>query len=84
MSTELSLPPLKIPASKTPVRELLVESGHDVSEWDFTLDHKPILNPNDNISRNTSWSFVGKGDEPTVLCLWYEDIDKDAEPPVRR
>ncbi|MBR8279095.1 HNH endonuclease [Burkholderia vietnamiensis] len=82
MSTELSLPPLKEPMSKAPVRELLIEAGHDVSEWNFTLDHKPIVNPNDNISRNTSWSFVGKGDEPTVVCLWYEDIDKDAQPPV--
>lgn len=82
MSTEPSIPPLTEPASKAPVRELLIAAGHDVSEWDFTLDHKPISNPNDNISRNTSWSFVGKGDEPTVVCLWYEDINKNAQPPV--
>lgn len=72
------------PTKKKPVRELLILAGLDVSDWSFTKDGEEIENPNDNIGRNTNWSFVGKEGEPVVLCVWYEMIDWGANPPVYR
>src|SRR5690349_24924623 len=73
-----------IPEKKQPVREVLDQAGIDVSDWAFTKDGDDIENPNDNIGRNTSWSFIGKEGEPTALCVWYRSIDWDASPPVYR
>ncbi|SDI70385.1 HNH endonuclease [Paraburkholderia steynii] len=67
------LPPAR-PTSKRPVRELLIEAGHDVSAWSVTNTGRAIANPNDNISRNTAWSFPGKDDEPLVVCIWFNGL----------
>jgi hypothetical protein len=72
------------PINKKPVRALLQELGFDVSDWSFTKDGEVIENPNDNIGRNTSWSFVGNKDEPIVLCVWYEHVDWSAVPAFYR
>ncbi|WP_081057580.1 HNH endonuclease [Burkholderia diffusa] len=76
--THTEIPPR--PAAKRPVRELLEHAGLDVTAWAFTKDGHELENPNDNIGRNTSWSFVGEGDEPIALCLWYDDIDWSTNP----
>jgi hypothetical protein len=81
-SSTFAIPP--IPVKKQPVRELLDLAGLDVSDWAFTKDGDDIENPNDNIGRNTNWSFIGTDGEPTVLCVWYKSIDWDANPPVYR
>lgn len=70
------------PVTKIPVRELLELANFDVRDWAFTKDGEAIDNPNDNIGRNTRWAFIGKSDEPIVLCLWYDNIDWTATPPV--
>lgn len=62
------------PTTKRPVRELLIEAGHDVSAWEETSDGTVRLNPNDNISRNTAWSFAGKEGESLVACIWFNDL----------
>jgi hypothetical protein len=77
-----AIPP--IPVKKQPVREVLALAGIDVSDWAFTKDGAAIENPNDNIGRNTNWSFIGTEGEPTVLCVWYKSIDWDANPPAYR
>ena len=79
-ASEFSIPP--VPSKKEPVRVLLERLGIDVSDWAWTNDGVPIENPNDNISRNTYWSFIGKASEPTVLCVWYEDIGWGSNPPT--
>lgn len=68
------LPPPTRPTSKRPVRELLIEAGHDVSSWNITSTGKVVANPNDNISRNTAWVFPGKEDEPLVACIWFDGL----------
>lgn len=70
------------PMHVAPVRVLLEQAGQDVSDWAFTKDGDTIKNPNDNISRNTSWSFIGKEGEPAVLCVWYDEINQEGETPV--
>lgn len=77
-----AIPP--IPIKKQPVREVLALLGIDVSAWAFTKFGDEIENPNDNMGRNTNWSFIGSDGEPTVLCVWYKSIDWDATPPVYR
>lgn len=62
------------PIAKRPVRLLLIEAGHDVSDWEIKSDGTKLLNPNDNISRNTAWSFPGTGDEPLVACIWFSGL----------
>src|SRR5471032_1204281 len=81
-ASTFAIPP--IPVKKQPVRELLDLAGVDVRDWAFTKDGDDIENPNDNIGRNTNWSFIGTDGEPTVLCVWYNSIDWDARPPVYR
>jgi hypothetical protein len=68
------LPPPVRPKSKQPVRELLIEAGHDVSAWSVTSTGKVVANPNDNISRNTAWAFPGKDDESLVVCIWFDGL----------
>jgi hypothetical protein len=70
----MNLPPLLPPTSKPPVRELLIRAGHDVAEWGFDHERRPLANPNTNSFRNTKWAFVGKPTEPVVLCIWFDDI----------
>ena len=72
------------PMKKHPVRELVEEAGINVDDWAFTKDGDVIENPNDNISRNTNWSFIGKAGEPIVLCIWFDSIDWKARPVVYR
>jgi len=72
------------PSKKRPVRELVEEAGVNVDDWAFTKDGDVIENPNDNIRRNTNWSFVGRAGEPIVLCIWFESIDWKARPVVYR
>lgn len=81
-ASTFAIPP--IPVKKQPVREVLELAGLDVSDWAFTKDGDDIENPNDNIGRNTNWSFIGTEGEPTALCVWYKSIDWDANPPVYR
>jgi hypothetical protein len=68
------LPPPVRPTTKRAVRELLIEAEHDVSEWGENADGTVKPNPNDNISRNTAWSFPGKEGEPLVICIWFDHI----------
>ena len=68
------LPPVVRPTIKRPVRELLIEAGHDVLDWSTTAKGEPLANPNDNISRNTAWSFPGKDNEPLVACIWFDGL----------
>lgn len=84
MTFVATFPLPQAPLKKQPVRELLILAGVDVSAWDFTKDGEQVENPNDNIGRNTNWSFVGQEDEPIVLCVWYESVDWAADPPVYR
>lgn len=79
-TTDSSLPTR--PVGKRPVRELLELANVDVSDWAFTKDGDEIDNPNDNIGRNTRWAFSGEADEPVVLCIWFDNIDWDAQPPI--
>ncbi|WP_153134697.1 HNH endonuclease [Paraburkholderia agricolaris] len=71
----MNLPPLIPPTSKPPVRELLTQAEHDVEEWSFDQEGKPLANPNTNSFRNTKWAFVGKPTEAVVLCIWFDDIE---------
>ncbi|NHV25856.1 HNH endonuclease signature motif containing protein [Burkholderia sp. D-99] len=45
-----------------------------MSDWDTKSDGTKLLNPNDNISRNTAWSFPGTGNEPLVACIWFDGL----------
>ncbi|WP_211467533.1 hypothetical protein, partial [Collimonas silvisoli] len=45
------------PKSATPVRELLIEAGLDVSDWAYDRNKKLLANPNTNSHRNSFWSF---------------------------
>lgn len=72
--------PAPRPTFKKPVRELVEEAGINVDDWAFTKDGEVIENPNDNIGRNTSWSFIGADHEPIALCIWYIDIDWASDP----
>ena len=62
------------PITKRPVRELLIDAGHDVSDWETKSDGTKLLNPNNNISRNTAWSFPGKEGESLVVCIWFDEL----------
>lgn len=62
------------PITKRPVRELLIDAGHDVSDWATKIDGTAVVNPNGNISRNTAWSFPGKVGEPLVACIWFNGL----------
>lgn len=73
-----------LPTIKIPVRVLLEQAGLDVSDWAFTKDGEEIENPNDNIGRNTNWSFIGKEREPIVLCIWHRSVDWSVSPAVYR
>jgi len=67
--------PLPIrPTVKRPVREPLIEAGHNVSAWNTTQDGRDVAKPIDNISRNTAWSFLGRDGEPIVACIWFEGL----------
>lgn len=81
-ASHFSLP--QAPLKKHPVRELLILAGVDVSAWAFTKDGEEVENPNDNIGRNTNWSFVGEEGEPIVLCVWYRSVNWASNPPVYR
>lgn len=70
------------PTTKMPVRVLLEHAELNVEHWAFTKDGDPIENPNNNIGRNTNWAFIGKADEPVVLCIWYRSIDWVMSPSV--
>jgi hypothetical protein len=70
------------PSKKHPVRALLQTAGLNVSAWAFTKDGQELVNPNNNIGRNTSWSYIGGDNEPVALCLWFEDIDWTSSPPI--
>lgn len=84
MTTTASFPIPNRPVEKRPVRVLVEECGINVDDWAFTKDGDIIENPNDNISRNTNWSFIGNPGEPIVLCIWYDHIDWTANPPICR
>lgn len=72
-------PPLR-PRTAPAVRTLLLTAGQDVGAWEFTKDGDPIVNPNNNMGRSSMWAFPGKEGEPTVLSIWFDDIDTDVEP----
>ncbi|WP_171013306.1 HNH endonuclease [Ralstonia sp. 3PA37C10] len=74
-------PPLR-PRTAPPVRTLLEDADQNVSAWEFTKDGDPIANPNNNMGRSSMWAFPGKEGEPTVLSIWFDDIDTDVEPAV--
>lgn len=77
-----SIMAIQRPTHMAPVRVLLEQAGQDVSDWAFTKDGEALKNPNDNISRNTSWSFIGKESEPAVLCVWYDEINQTGDTPI--
>lgn len=79
-SSYAALPPP--PSKKHPVRALLQTAGLNVSAWAFTKDGQELVNANNNIGRNTSWSYIGGDNEPVALCLWFEDIDWTSSPPI--
>lgn len=80
MSTEDLRQALR-PHRYIPVRELVEAAGVDVRDWAFDRHGKPIDNPNENVYRSFMWSFGGGG-QPTVLCLWYEEIDWSFDAPT--
>lgn len=74
MNLTPSLKELLRPSKYQPVRELVAAAGVDVSDWAFDRDTNALDNPNANVYRSFMWSFGGNG-EPTVLCIWHDEID---------
>ena len=66
------------PETATPVRELLINAGLDVSDWAYDKFGKPLANPNTNSYKNSFWSF--EDDKKAIaLCIWHKEIFPDGE-----
>ncbi|MYN20229.1 hypothetical protein GTP81_26140 [Rugamonas sp. FT107W] len=66
-----------MPASSPPVRELLIDAGLDVSDWDYSKDNELLANPNSNSYKNSFWSF--SHEKITVLCIWLHELSTDMD-----
>ena len=70
------------PKKLNPVREVVEQAGIDVTAWARNQNGILLDNPNNNIARNTQWSFGGRG-EPIALFIWHEESDWASDPPFR-
>lgn len=61
------------PSTPAPVREMLIASGFDVSDWAFDKNGQPLANPNTNSYRNSFWSFED-ANGVIALCIWHDEI----------
>lgn len=77
-----SLAQLLKPKTKSPVRELLEAAKIDVTDWETDRHGSVLANPNAHVYNSFKWSFGGFG-KPVALCIWHEEIDWTADPPVR-
>ena len=67
------------PRKRHRVRDLVSSAGIDVSSWFVDKNGDPVDN---NVYRNFQWSFGGVG-QPVALCIWHEEIDWEADPPIQ-
>lgn len=70
------------PKTLNPVREVVKQAGIDVRKWSTNRNGVLLDNPNNNIARNTQWSFGGQG-EPIALFIWHGESDWGSDPPQR-
>jgi hypothetical protein len=70
------------PTTLNTVRAVVEQAGIDVSAWETRKNGQLIENPNNNIYRNTQWSFGGTG-QPSAVFLWYDDKDWLTNPAQR-
>jgi hypothetical protein len=70
------------PTKLNPVRELVEQAGIDVSHWAKNKKGLELENPNNNIGKNTKWSFGGNG-EPIALFIWHDGIDWSGDHPIQ-
>lgn len=64
------------PTRRANIMDLVQEAGADVAPWAVTQDGIPVANPRANPSFCYDWAFGG-GNEPTVLCVWHENLRSD-------
>lgn len=72
--------PIVRPTNKPTVYQLLGELGHDVRDWSVSTVTGLPINPHTNTYRNSQWAFVDPAGEPAVVCLWFMEIEHEADP----
>lgn len=77
-SNPTKYPPILRPTNKPTVYELLKELGHDVQDWSVSKKTGEPINPSTNTYRNSQWAFVDPGSKPSIVCLWFKDIEHEA------
>lgn len=61
------------PVADLKIMDLVAEAGVDVSPWAVKEGGAPVANPKANPNYCYEWAF-GKGDEPIVLCIWFDTL----------
>lgn len=62
------------------VYRLLQELRHDVRDWGVSMKTGEPIDPVTNSFRNSQRGFEDPGGQPSVVCLWFQDIDRGGDP----
>lgn len=66
------------PVADLKVMDLVAAAGVDVSPWAVKEGGAPVANPKANPNYCYEWAF-GEGDEPIVLCIWFDTLTAQPE-----
>lgn len=73
MSSQADLLRALAPKARANIMDLVAAAGIDVAPWAVKADGTPAANPPGNPNYCYEWAFGG-GNEPTLLCVWHENL----------